>query len=123
MIKFRQKVFFWPAALMVGTTGLSMAQASSQAKESEEQAEETQELMRAQNKKLDKIAKAAQSNPQAAADAAQVLKQYSAVPMGVMRTLVRGRQALRGAVAAGEKAIGPKATDAIKAVGSAGKDA
>ena len=43
MIRFRQKEFFWPAVLTVGATGASMVQASSQAKQTEEQAEETQE--------------------------------------------------------------------------------
>ncbi len=109
MTKFKQKEFGWFLPLLtVGSTGATMVQASSQAKESEEQAEKTQELMRAQNKKLEKIAKAAKTNPNAASQAAQVLEQsqYSAIPIGAMRNIVKGKQALQAIGTAGKEAFG-----------------
>jgi hypothetical protein len=56
MIKFKEKLYFWPAALMVGTTGVSMAQSSAQASDAERQAEESQRLQKKMNKELARIA-------------------------------------------------------------------
>lgn len=74
MIKFRQKIFFWGAALNVAGTGLMLNQGSSQSKQAEEQAERQEELIRAQNKKLDKLAEV---NPQVANEAASILQDRS----------------------------------------------
>lgn len=85
MIKFRQKDFAFPLALlansaMVGMTGLQMKQGADQAKEAEAQAERQAELIQEQNRKLDKLAKAAKNNPQVVSSVPDVLqqKQYAA---------------------------------------------
>lgn len=97
MIKFKQKVF-WGAALngvMAGGTVIGIGQARSQQKEIERANEEQAELIKEQNKKLDKIVEKAKSNPGAAAQAAEQMKSYnqqrgfSAVPTKVWNT-VRG---------------------------------
>lgn len=73
MIRFKQKQFFWGNAILLGTTGLSMGQASSQSKEQEAQSEETQRLIQQQNEKLDRIAAVARKSPAAAGAAAEAM--------------------------------------------------
>jgi hypothetical protein len=117
MIEFKQKEFWIGPALTVGTGLLGMGQASAQAKESEEQAEKTQELLRNQNKKLEKIAKEAKNSPEAAGQAAQVLQQKAyALPIALARTLVKGRQLAQAA-------MNTEAGKVVTEVGKAGKDA
>ena len=72
MIVFKEKLYFWPAALMVGTTGVSMAQSSAQASDAERQAEESQRLQKQMNKQLARIADSEDSNK--AQQAAAVLQ-------------------------------------------------
>ena len=87
MIKFRQKEFFWGAALnLVGAAGTvaGLKQGSDQMKQAEQQAEE----QAAQNKKITKalnnIAENAKNNPQAAQQAADVMgqKQFARINLG-----------------------------------------
>ena len=92
MIVKRQKEFVAPilAALanpgvttgvIAGTTGLSMWQAHSEGKKTEEQAKKQEEQLRRQNTILNKIAKNSANNPEVAAQVAQVKQgNYSLVP-------------------------------------------
>ena len=57
MIKYRQKVFFWQYAVMGGLTGAQMLQQNGSDKERAEQEEKTQELIKEQNRKLEKLSK------------------------------------------------------------------
>lgn len=105
MIRFKQKIFFWQAALMAAGTALPMMQASGQAKEAEAQNEKTQELMRAQNRKLEKIANAAKKDPSVAGKVPGVLQQksYAAVNTSALASLGKtawqaGKNAFGGGV-------------------------
>ncbi len=86
MIKFRQKEFALPAVLaalgntaMIGGTAIGIKQASDQAKQSEEQQQEMLAAQKRENAKLIKalnnVAANAQNNPQAAAQAATIVRQ------------------------------------------------
>ena len=105
MIRFRQKTFS-PAliplaarlltptnALLVGTTGASMWQSKNQAEEAEKQAEETKAALDRQTKALNKIAKEAKANPEAAQQVVQQkqmserIKLFAAIPPGAIKNI------------------------------------
>ena len=76
MIRFKQKNFFLQFAGMAAMTALPMMQASKQGKEAKEQAEQSaaqmekqNELIKQQNKQIEKLAK---NNPQASAEFARI---------------------------------------------------
>jgi len=90
MTKFRQKEFIAPLvalggianAAMIGGTAISIGQGKKQQKELEAQgraaqeaAEKQQELIREQNRKLERISEKAQSNPQAIGELKNVMSQ------------------------------------------------
>lgn len=100
MIRFRQKEFFWPTALMVGTTGLSMAQAHSQGKDAEKQAEAQREQMERQNELIQKqnrqLENLAKKNPSAGPQAAEVMRERTyAIParLGSIMSTEAGKMA------------------------------
>lgn len=98
MIKYRQKKFAIPAAVIAGANiagtavGLAgMKQSADQAKEAEEQAEEQKAALDRQTKALNKIAKAAKNNPEVAR---QVMEQKQmsitrlfAIPAGMAKNV------------------------------------
>ena len=71
MIRFRQKNFVAPLMpILMGAgivqSGVQMKQSAEQAEEAEKQAEETKAALDRQTKALNKIAKEAKNNPEAA---------------------------------------------------------
>ena len=107
MIVKRTKKFAWPALLTgalnvlgIGSTAAYMGQAAKQSKEAEEQAAETQqrldkqnELIRIQNKKIEKLR---EKNPGLANQVENMTqKSFAAIPMSAMRYLAKGRSLLR----------------------------
>lgn len=108
MITFKQKEF-WGLALNAGLGALTIGQGISQSKDMEKQSEETQRLLEAQNRKLEKIAKVAKRNPEAGAEAAEVLKQRQYAGVGTL---------LKTVGSAGKAAFG-KSTMSNMAMGGA----
>lgn len=87
MIKFRQKEFFWMAAIngagaLAGIAGLK--QGKDQMKQAEEQAAQAEEQNRKMTKALNRIAENAKNNPQAAQQAANIVqqRQYAKINLG-----------------------------------------
>ena len=99
MIRFRQKNFVAPLMpILMGAgivqSGVQMKQANEQAEEAEKQAEETKAALDRQTKALNKIAKEAKSNPEAAQQVAQQkqmsdtrIKLFAAIPAGTMKNI------------------------------------
>ena len=101
MIKFRQKEYVLPAALLtVGRTALTglnavgnaaavggIIQGNSQMKQAEEQAAAQEEQNRKMTKALNKIAENAKNNPQAAQQVADIVgqKQFARVNLGFLK--------------------------------------
>ena len=83
MITFKQKEF-WGLALNAGMGALTIGQGVMQGKEAEKQSEETQRLLEAQNRKLEKIAKASKENPEVGVKAAEVLRQKEYAGIGTL---------------------------------------
>ena len=84
MIRFRKKEFSFTGALMVGSMVDGMVQGRKTAKQQERQGEEMMQqqarLAKKTNEALDRVAKAAQSDPSKAMQAAQVMQKSYAAP-------------------------------------------
>lgn len=98
MIRFRQKNFVAPLMpILMGTgivqTGVQMKQSNEQAEEAERQAEETKAALDRQTKALNKIAKEAKNNPEAAQRIVQQkqmserIKLFAAIPAGAVKNV------------------------------------
>lgn len=96
MIKFRQKEFFWGAALNIGLTGASLLQGGSQMKQAQEQAEQAEEQNRKMTRALNKIAENAKNNPQAAQQAQEIMqqKQYARVNLSGLTATIKNAKGL-----------------------------
>lgn len=144
MIKFRQKNFAWPAlatlgnAAMIGGTAWSIKQGSDQAKQAERHQQEAIEQQRVENAKLtkalDKIAKEAAKNPQAAVAASDLVRQNKtfAIPAsvtkaagGFFKNIGQFAKEAVGAVGAGSKSVkvssGKKVVDRLGRTGRSNK--
>lgn len=124
MIKFRQKEYVLPAALLTvgrGTLGAlnaagnvaaigGIAQGAQQMKQAEQQAEEQAAQNRKITKALNNIAENAKNNPQAAQQAADVIgqKQFARINLGAIKNSLRG--------------VGKNATGLAKDVGTIVKE-
>lgn len=92
MIKFKQKEYVLPLALLnTALTGGMIAQGISQGKEEKEQAEEQQaemekqsELMAEQNRKLEKLATVAKGNPEVAEQTSAILQNKQFANIGTI---------------------------------------
>lgn len=95
-MKFKQKNFFWPAIGVAGTvvTGADLINSSVNASEQEERDEKTQELMREQNKRLEKINKAINAHPAAATNFSQ--RSYSGGLLAAGKTLFQAGKSAFG---------------------------
>ena len=98
MIRFRQKNFIAPLMpILMGAgivqSGVQMKQSAEQAEEAEKQAEETKAALDRQTKALNKIAKEAKANPEAAQQVVQQkqmserIKLFAAIPAGAVKNL------------------------------------
>lgn len=109
MIKFKQKIYFLPAlgaianGVMIGGTALSLKQGADQSREMKEQAEAQEEQNEEITAALNRIAKQAEKNPQAAAQAAEVMKQKQYANIGSVLKNVGGFVKDLGKVAWKEK--------------------
>lgn len=109
MIKFKQKIYFLPAlgaianGVMIGGTALSLKQGADQSREMKEQAEAQEEQNKEITAALNRIAKQAEKNPQAAAQAAEVMKQKQYANIGSVLKNVGGFVKDLGKVAWKEK--------------------
>lgn len=83
----RQKLFFWGAALNVGMgamTAAGLKQGADAAKQTEEQMEQAEAQSRAQVKALNRVAKAAEKNPEVARRTVQEMQREYAIPAGAV---------------------------------------
>lgn len=93
MIKFRQKEFIAPLALLGSTktmgalTALSIGQGVKSAKDQAEYAEQQAEQNAQITKALNRVAKAAENNPQVAQQAADIMsqRQYALISPGIIK--------------------------------------
>lgn len=98
MIRFRQKNFVAPIMpLLMGAgivqSGVQMKQSAEQAEEAEKKAEETKAALDRQTKALNKIAKEAKANPEAAQQVVQQkqmserIKLFASIPAGAVKNV------------------------------------